>query len=416
MKRILIVVISLLLAGLILTKSIGAIVLKSKLITYKQNSYISILDIKLKQEILKEIKATSDKKLIVDNLIGDRKVKYWVHLIGDIFVINDSILLHMDYQYGKVIEYKRSWSEIDVISINIRNADFNGEYYWKRRVVFPDENDSDLFYTFNGSQKFPLFCWEVRYQNGKTIYYDLNETPIGYGVTAPSERGLVIQGDGDSKWRYWRENAQSWYSRWFHSTNSLKCPSIEQISYFIKNKTTDTEAFYVIAHSGGDSTRFLAKKNTYYTAGQLHYDMNNRDPMKLSILCCCEAMNQTGNGTLSYELRKGEINGTVTIGFIGMGHCPNWVESLYWQDYMFERIDKGYTIKKAFDRACAQYPQLIDYVRFIGDPYLKINEGRSCNSKDTNNNLIGFIHELIFPLISGLSKSLKESRTEFYVK
>jgi hypothetical protein len=322
----------------------------------------------------------------------------------------------MDYNYDKIIEYKRSWSEIDVISINFNNTDFDGEYYWKRRVVFPDKDDSDLFYTFNESQKYPLFCWEVRYKNGNTIYYDLNETTIGYGVTAPSERGLVVQGDGDSKWRYWRENAQNWYSKWFYATNSLKCPSIEQISYFIKNKTTDTEAFYVIAHSGGDSTRFLAKKNTYYTTSQLHYDMKNRDPMKLSVLCCCEAMNQTGNGTLSYEFRKGEINGTVTIGFIGMGHCPDWVDSLYWQDYMFESIDKGYTIRKSFDRACAQYPQLIEYVRFIGDPYLKINDGKSCNSKNINNNIIGYMHEMIFSLISGLSKSLQKSMTGFYGK
>jgi hypothetical protein len=296
---------------------------------------------------------------------------------------------------------------------NYSSGDFYGDYHWQRRVVFPDKDDCGKFYTLNGSQKYPLFCWEVRYQNGNTTYYDLNETPIGYGVAAPSKRGLVLQGDGDSKWRYWRENAQNWYGRWFYATNSLKCPNIEQISYFIRNKTTDTEAFYVIAHSGGDSTRFLAKKNTYYTADQLHFDMRDRGPMKLSVLCCCEAMNQTGDGTLSYELRKGEINGTVTIGFIGMGHCPNWVDSLYWQDYMFEKIDKGFTIKKAFDIACAQYPHLIDYVRFVGDPYLKINDGRLCNSKNTNNKILGYIHEMIFSLISGLSKLFNLSIMKF---
>jgi hypothetical protein len=118
-------------------------------------------------------------------------------------------------------------------------------------------------------------------------------------------------------------------------------------------------------------------------------------------------MNQTDHGTLSYELRKGKINGTVTIGFIGMGHCPDWVDSLYWQDYMFKKIDKGYTIKKAFDRACAQYPKLIDYVKFVGDPNLKINDGRSCNLKNTNTYNLEIIHEMIISLFNDLLKCIQ---------
>ncbi len=385
MKRILSLGITALLIGLILTKSISAIVLKSKPQLNKQSLQTPILNIKIKKEILNEIKTTKDKILIVDKVIGDRSVKYWEHVIDNIFVINDSMLLHIDLEYRRVLHYKRSWSNIEVITLRFGDGKFEGEYYWKRKVVFPDEDDCGIFYTFNDKQEYPLFCWEVRYVDGNTLFYDLNETPIGYGVTAPSERGFVLQGYGDLKWRYWRENAQDWYNRWFDAINSIKCPSINQISYFIKNETTNTKAFYVIAHSGGESSRFLADQNTYYTANQLHYDMENRSPMKLAFLCCCEAMNNTGPETLSYEFRKGELNGTVTIGYVGMGHCPDWIQSLYWQDYLFQKIDEGYTIKKAFDRACAQYPIIADYVRFIGDFNLKIKDDISRVSNYSNN-------------------------------
>lgn len=406
MKRIIIVAITALITGLILTKSISAIVLtgKPQLI---RHCYPSILNNKTKKEIIDEIKTSKNKMLIVDKIIGDRKVKYWEHIIDNIFVMNDSILLHMDIEYGNVIEYKRSWSDVEIISISYSNGNFEGTYFWKRKVVFPDKEDCGLFYTFIEKKKFPLFCWEVRYTDGKTLFYDLNETPIGYGVTAPSERGFVIQGYGDPKWIYWRENAQGFYNKWFCATNSIKCPSINQVSYFIKNKSTKTEAFYVIAHSGGESTRFLAKENVYYTASQLHYDMKNRSPMRLAILCCCEAMNQTGPGTLSYELRKGEINETVTIGYVGMGHCPNWVDSLYWQDFMFQKIDNGYTIKKAFDKACAYYPKLENYVKFVGDINLKIDDDRTREVKHSNND------EFIFPLLKSLYSFLSYLTSNF---
>jgi len=374
MKRVIVVGVMSLLAGMMLTKNISGVVLTSKPYLYKQS--FEALNVDLEIEIFNEIRFTKDKFLVVDKIIGDRRVKYWEHVINDIFVKNDSILLHMDLGYNRVLEYKRSWSSIEVISLDFGNGEFEENYLWKRKVVFPDEDDCGLFYTFNNEQEYPLFCWEVRYTDGDTIFYDFNETPIGYGVPAPSS-GFAIQGYGDSKWRYWRENAQEWYRKWYGSVNSISSPSVNQISYFIINESTDTESFYVIAHSGGLPTRFLANNNTYYDASQLHFDMANRSPMKLAVLCCCSAMTDTGPGTLSYEFRKGEMADTVTIGYVEMGNCSDWVQSLDWQDYMFEKIDRGFTVKKAFDRACAEYPKLADYVKFVGDPNLKIINDKS---------------------------------------
>jgi hypothetical protein len=409
MRRILAVGIIALLTGLILTKSINAVVLTSKPQIKKQEYNITALEIKLKKEVFNEIKKTKDKIIIKDDIIGDRYVRYWEHVIDNIFVKNDSMLLHMDLEKVKILEFNKSWSNLKVKSIKFNSGCFTGNYIWKKKIVFPDEEDSDIFYTFYSEQQYPLFCWEVRYENGSTYFFDLNETPIGCGVTAPSAKGFIIQGYGDSKWRYWRENAQDWYAKWYDSVNSISSPNINQISYFIKNESINTEAFYVIAHSGGLSSRFLANKNTYYTASKLHYDMENRKPMKLSILCCCSAMTYTGPGSLSYEFRKGAMNDTVTIGYHNMDSCPNWIKSLDWQDYMFKKIDKGYTVKKAYDIACAKYPQVANYVRFIGDPNLKINDNNTvfskisfdALSKDTNTKII-----LLFTILQNIRSGL----------
>ena len=392
MKKILVVGITALLTGLVLTKSINAIAITIKPQINNKTNELSELEIKFKKEVFNEIEQTKDRILVKDEIIGDRYVRYWEHVIDNIFVKNDSMLLHMDKYNFRVLEFKRYWRNIEVTSIIYKNSDFEKNYLWKRKVVFPNEDDCNIYYSFNFEQEYPLFCWEVRYSDGSTIIYDINETPIGQGIPTPSSKGFVVQGYGDSKWRYWRENAQEWYRKWFGSINSISSPNISQISYFIKNESTNTEAFYVIAHSGGLSSQFLANKNSYYISYQLKSDMENRGPMKLAILCCCSAMTFTGQGSLSYEFRKGEMNDTVTIGYYHMELCPNWVQSLDWQNYMFEKIDKGHTVKKAFDRACAQYPQIADYVKFVGDPNLKIkNNNTNTKINCTNNEIIDYL-------------------------
>jgi hypothetical protein len=417
MKKILVVGIIALLTGLILTKSISAVVLTSKPELYKQKNVISEIGLKFKKVVFEKIKYTKDKYLVLDEVIGDRKVRYWEHVVDNIFIKNDSMLLHMDLYNHRVLEFKRCWSNIEVTSIEFKNSEFQDNYIWKRKVVFPDKDDCNIYYSFYFEQEYPLFCWEVRYSNGSTIIYDINETPIGHGISAPSSKGFLVQGFGDSKWRYWRENAQKWYRKWYKSVNCISNPNISQISYYIKNESTNTDAFYVIAHSGGLSSRFLANKNSYYTANQLHHDMDNRSPMKLAILCCCSSMNYIGPGSLSYEFRKGKMNDTVTIGYHSMDTCPEWYKSLEWQDFMFKNIDKGYTVKKAYERACAEYPHISDYVRFIGDPNLKINNNNTSvtirNSKNEFYNFlfyhwrneICFLNNINCFLITGISMS-----------
>ena len=65
--------------------------------TYNEISLYSTIFNKM--EIINEIKKTDDKVLVIDEIIGERHVKYWEHIIDDIYVKNDLIIINMDVQY-----------------------------------------------------------------------------------------------------------------------------------------------------------------------------------------------------------------------------------------------------------------------------------------------------------------------------
>jgi len=324
------------------------------------------------KKIYMEIEETKDKILVVDKIIGDIYVKYWEHVIDDVYIKNDFILLHLDPKTNDILEFEKIWTDIE---LNLNDFKDNKlmvkDYIWKKAVVIPDENYNNLYYTFySPMMSYPLVCWEVRHNDGATLLYDLEGKQIGYEIPTPWSESVVIQGYGENSWHYWRGNAQEWFNKWCDSTQSKLSPDLSWVSERISDP--DVELFYVIAHSGGQSDRFLINNDVYYNTTRLINDMSDRGPIKMAILCCCSAMVDTGPGTLSYEFRKGEMTDTVTIGYFNMGSCPDWTQSLDWQDFMFKKIDAGFTIKNAFNRACAYYPKIADYVKFIGDPDIKL--------------------------------------------
>ena len=330
--------------------------------------------------IFLEIDETRDKILIVDDVIGDIHVQYWEHVINDVFVKNDSILLHIDIDGGDVINYERSWTDVDFVLSDSLDEEFEPmNIFWKHLVVFPDENDCSYFYIFYEQVNYPIVCWEVRHTDGTTIIYDLDGRKIGDGVPAPYEIGFSLNGYDDEVgpncWRNWRENADHWFKKWFDSTVSLASPSVDEISINIQN--AKETCFYELAHSGGLPTRFQNDQFGYYWADQLKEDMANRQPMKFAFIGSCEGMRKIGSGTLSYEFRKGQMENTVTVGYIGMSSCPGWSVSLEWQDLMFFNMDRDLTIKESFDLASAYYPTIANCVRFVGDENLKIKDNPS---------------------------------------
>jgi len=331
-------------------------------------------------QILTQINQTHDKILVKEKNIGNIHVKYWIHVIDDVVIKNDYILLQLNPINNKIIKFEKKWIDTKDLEINTIKTNLNtiktdeNKVLWKEKVIYPEKNDLKNFYSIDKNQTFPLLCWEVRYNNGNTFLYNSDGKIIGKGLSAPNE-GFSLSGYNDPSypdpWISWRLNADTWFKKWCDITTSISLPTVQIISSYVSNP--DMNIFYEIAHSVGLPTRFQAnEEGVFYTADQIHEDMENRDPIRFAMLCSCEAMRDVGPGTISYEFRKGETQNTVTIGYIGMASCPGWSVSLEWQDYMFYIINSNYTIQDAFNLACAQYPIISDCVMFVGDQSLKI--------------------------------------------
>jgi len=347
-------------------------------------------------QISTQINQTQDKLLVKEKNIGDIHVKYWIHIVNDIIIKNDYILLQNNPTNNKIVKYEKKWTDIKDLKINTKKMDLNtittdeNKVLWKEKVIFLEKNDLKNFYSIDKNQTFPLLCWEVRYKNGSTFLYNNDKKIIGKGIPAPNE-GFSLTGYNDPSypdpWISWRLNADTWFKKWCDSTTTISLPTVQTISSYVSNP--DMNIFYEIAHSVGLPTRFQANaEGVFYTADQIHEDMENRDPIRFAMLCSCEAMRDVGPGTLSYEFRKGETQNTVTVGYIGMASCPGWSVSLEWQDYMFYIINSNYTIQDAFNLACAQYPIISDCVMFIGDSSLKIIDDGDDDDDDDDDDVI----------------------------
>jgi hypothetical protein len=322
------------------------------------------------EEIFKEIEGISNKNLVVDKIIGNIIVKYWEHVINDIIVKNDYILIHQSLENDEVLKYEKIWTDISLQNLQ-GLAEINFEkYYWKQVVVFPNNEDLIYFYNFYFDQEFPLICWEVRHKDGATIIYDLDGNRIGSGIPAPIN-GFSLSGYNDESlpdpWFEFRQNADYYFSQWCDTTISQSLPTPSTISSYVSNP--NVMYFYELAH--GDEFSFQADTiGSSYTASMVQNDMAARQPMQFAFMGSCHGLTSTGPGTFSYEFRKGQMVNTVTIGYDYMETCPGWQYAYSWQDIMFENMSKGETIKNAFDIATAQYPTIASGVVFLGDENL----------------------------------------------
>ena len=327
----------------------------------------------IQNEPFSEIEVIEDKTLLVNEMIGDTMVYYWEHVIENVTIKEDYIILHIDPQTEEIIKYEKEWTTIDLSEKNLMNDIFEPiHYFWKQKICFLDENRVSSFYDIEHKHDYPLCCWEVRHRDGSTILYDQKGDVIGIGIPAPSEgfsvSGWVMQSDPDN-YKGFRENADFWFKQWTTSNIGLSLPTPSTISSYISKPTIDY--FYVMAH--GNQQFFQAdKEGSYYYSTNLNTDMNNRDAITFAFIGTCQSMTTTGPGTFSYEFRKGKMKDTVTIGFDHMELCPGWQYEYPWQNSMFENMSKGFTIKQSFEKATAAYPTIASAVVFLGDEQLKI--------------------------------------------
>ncbi len=329
------------------------------------------------EQILNEIQKIQDKNLKIDRTIGDKQVTYYEHYINNIQIKNDSILIHKNKDNGEIIKYEKNWDASYIEQkINI-NQDFSKiqieNYYWKQKTIFLEEKDLMNFYEFTEPVTYPVLCLEVRHKDGRTILYDYLGEKIGYGVPAPAD-GFLMTGphEGNDIWDYLRNNAQGYYSKWCQHITSVfnPYPSTE-----LSPEVSDpaNEFFFEVAHGG--SSYFKAHTSAYYYSSDTEDDMADRQPMKFAFIGSCGGMDQTHDGTFSYEFRKGQMVNTVTVGYTGMSGDDGWPKARPWQDHMFNMMDQGYTIKESFDSASAEYPTIADAVKFVGDETLTVTDG-----------------------------------------
>ena len=336
--------------------------------------------------ILEEITTTPEKYLYKDEKFGDIYVQYWIHAIDGITIKNDYMLLQKNPD-DEIIRFVKEWIDIENCDIDFSKIKFDpsvigsSQIFWKKRVMFPEENDCKNFYSFESSQSFPLFCWEVRHNDGTTVMYDLDGEVIGNGIPAPYD-GFTMSGfhepDYPDPWLNWRLNAKSWYENWCDSTVGISFPTPATISSYISNP--EYELFFEIAHGG--STYYKATETEYYYSSDVTDAMSDRQPIRFAFIGSCGGMDSTGPGTWSNEFRKGSVYDTVVVGYTGMGSCPGWSVSLEWKDTMFYAMYSGETIEDAFNFACAQYPTIADCVVFTGDPTLKVYEPENDEDPD----------------------------------
>ncbi len=324
-------------------------------------------------KILKLIEETNEKNLIYNDKIGDIYVQYWTHLKNDVEIKGDYILLHKNSN-DEIQKFLKIWTDVEIEIPDFKQVYFNEEkILWKKLIFFSDESDCLNFYKFNMNIKYPLFCWEVRYNDGYTVLYDLDGVDIGYGTPAPSI-GYSLSGYNDATipdaWIEYRQSADNWFKKWCASTSSVSFPTPFEISSSLSD--SNVHYFYELAH--GDEYYFQAdSEGSYYYASNLNNDMSNRQPITFAFLGSCHGMTGTGPGTFSYEFRKGGLTDTVTVGFDHMETCPGWEFGWYWQESLFENMSKGLTIRESFDSATSRYPTIEPAVVFVGDNTIKAN-------------------------------------------
>lgn len=96
----------------------------------------------------------------------------------------------------------------------------------------------------------------------------------------------------------------------------------------------------------------------------------------------CHSHVKTGRGTFSHCFRKGRIEGTITVGYYKAEQSEGWRFSYQWQERLFSYLKEGWTFGEAFEEATAEYPEIAEMVRMVGDPNLTLEEAKQRREKE----------------------------------
>ena len=324
--------------------------------------------------------------------IGDMTVYWHQRMIDDAIVEGDYIVYQFDKKTKELIDKRTHWRSglpehvTPVITKEEAESMVKGEVqFTKLYIISPDS----VVFPIEPTPENP--CWVVRSvdngsmvvtvidaMDGKILGYGLPPPYTGFSFSGPTSYPWGTDPDTCSgAWTAHYMNAANWFNTMGYHTEAVEWPTEAKVKSHIQS--TETAMFYEIAH--GDSTVFAngctAGTNNYdYTyASEIETWIAGYTKMPFTFIGSCGGMCNVGPNTLSYEFRKGSTTKTATVGYCGMGKpdCNDcWGYSLDWQHDLFNHMNQGWTVKAAFDKACADYPWCVGCMRFAGDANFKV--------------------------------------------
>jgi hypothetical protein len=318
--------------------------------------------------------------------INERLVVYYhMRTLGEAHVEKDFIVYQFDRRTGELLDKKTHWRDdlpgsLPEYSISREEAlaTVEGDPHWAQLCIISPESD---VYPIDPTPENP--CWVVRSKvegelivsvidavDGSLLGYGLPPPYTAFSMTGPTGTVPVCGGG----WDDFYENAYAWFDSMGYITEAVYQPRLDKVQSHVQSVTTSL--FYEIAHGG--SYEFTigcsdAGMPISLTSGGLGMMIADSPKMPFAFIASCGGLCETGEGTFSYEFRKGSVESTATVGYCHMDaiECSAcWEQALGWQTTLFRNMKSGGSVAFAFDRASAAYPMCAEpeCMRFAGDP------------------------------------------------
>jgi hypothetical protein len=335
-------------------------------------------------------KYESDPSIFTECEIGSKVVYYYYRKIGQAIVEKDYLIYHFDKENQQLINVKMHWREdlplsLPKLNITKEQAESVVQGTVDCSALYIISPESDIFSPIKPVPQ--NLCWAV-YSISQTkgslltVIDAVEGKVLGYGIAPPhtafSLSGPQFQNPCWGSWDAWYQNAQWWFDVMGYDTEAVRWPTQATVQSHVQSDTT--AMFYELAH--GDSWGFASGCEAgwyeWTWAAEIEDWIVDYSKMPFTFLGSCDGMCFTGDGTLSYEFRKGSMKNTATVGYCGMGAAPCsqvcWPLSVDWQDALFGYMNDGHTVKESFDLANADYPACFENMcmRFAGDDNLQV--------------------------------------------
>ena len=313
--------------------------------------------------------------------VDDRVSYFYQRTVGDIRVEGDFIRYQFDLATDELVEHIERWRADVAEDVEPVLSRQDAEARAPGTVEL-----SYLVFIRPGSPVHPVEptptnpCWVVRSSVDErpvvTILDAVTGQDLGRGVPPPYE-GYALAGPDwgscDPYYTPWAENAEDWFEDMGYNTQMQDTPDEAVVQARVGSD--DIAVFYELAHGNSYSFHHNCPDTASITAGEIESWITPYANMPFTFLGSCEGACDIGDGTLSYEFRKGVDFGSAVVGYCQMqstGCQDCWPYSIDWQDVLFDYLDQSYRVGYAFNQANLAYPVCANSacMHLVGDSQL----------------------------------------------